>query len=338
MNSYYEDLISVIVPVYNAETFLEKCVSSIQAQTYTNLEIILINDGSSDSSGAICDSIAEKDSRVRVKTKKNGGVASARNLGLDEARGEYIAFVDHDDTIDPDMYERMYKRIKETDSDICICGFKMIYSNYERIIRVPHEHKLSPAEYYETMLGSFRKVSLCFQILWNKLIRRDLISHQELNYPPIRLNEETIIADDVWFSADISSVAEKGIVLIDFTPYKFDRTNETLSIHANESYYSEKLRVLEHWKKRALSVLPHRADKIEQVLKCQIGVGMVINIHVSYLGKRKPPIKLTWSVVSIILQHSDSKEEKISALLIYFLPAPIYRVAYKLYCKATTIP
>ena len=99
-----EKLISVIVPVYNVEEYVEKCVLSIINQTYKNLEIILVDDGSTDNSGKICDEIAIKDNRIKVIHKKNGGLSDARNVGIDIAKGDYLGFVDSDDYIDPDMY------------------------------------------------------------------------------------------------------------------------------------------------------------------------------------------------------------------------------------------
>lgn len=113
------DLISIIAPVYNAEEYLGECVDSILSQTYENFELILVDDGSPDNSGKICDEYAKKDNRIRVIHKENGGVSSARNVGLDNAKGEYIAFVDSDDIVDKKYLELMYKRIVETDSDMC---------------------------------------------------------------------------------------------------------------------------------------------------------------------------------------------------------------------------
>ena len=99
--------ISVIVPVYNVEQYLPRCVESILAQTYENLEILLVDDGTKDNSGAICDAYARQDARVKAIHKKNGGLSSARNAGIDAATGEYLSFVDSDDWIEPDMYEKM---------------------------------------------------------------------------------------------------------------------------------------------------------------------------------------------------------------------------------------
>ncbi len=104
-------LISIIVPVYNTMAYLERCVKSLQAQTYEKIEILLIDDGSTDGSGDLCRQIADKDDRIQVYHKENGGSSSARNLGLEKAKGEYIAFVDSDDYVEPDMYERLYMGI-----------------------------------------------------------------------------------------------------------------------------------------------------------------------------------------------------------------------------------
>ena len=114
-------MVSIIVPVYKVEEYLDTCVQSILAQTYTDLELILVDDGSPDRCGAMCDAWAEKDHRVRVLHKENGGVCSARNAGLDAARGDYIAFVDSDDWLDPEMYAVMMAQVREHGCDVVMC-------------------------------------------------------------------------------------------------------------------------------------------------------------------------------------------------------------------------
>ena len=117
-----QPLISVIVPVYRAEAYLKKCVDSIRNQTYTNLEIILVDDGSPDRCGEMCEALAKEDARIRVFHKENGGQSSARNLGLDHMSGDYVAFVDSDDWIEPNMYQILWDLAQETDSQIAACG------------------------------------------------------------------------------------------------------------------------------------------------------------------------------------------------------------------------
>ena len=122
-----KEKISVIVPVYKVEAYLDKCISSIVNQTYRNLEIILVDDGSPDNCPAMCDAWAEKDSRIRVIHKTNGGLSDARNAGMAVATGELMAFVDSDDWIAPDMYAHLYQRLTEDDSDIAACGVEMVW-------------------------------------------------------------------------------------------------------------------------------------------------------------------------------------------------------------------
>ena len=119
-------LLSVIVPVYNVERYLERCVKSICRQTYSNLEIILVDDGSPDRCGEMCDEFAKEDSRIRVIHKANGGQASARNCGLDTATGALIGFVDADDYIDPEMYQHMYGLMCQYQAGIVCCGIERV--------------------------------------------------------------------------------------------------------------------------------------------------------------------------------------------------------------------
>lgn len=116
--------ISIIVPVYNVELFLHKCIISILSQTFKDFELILINDGSTDKSGEICDVYSQKDSRIKVIHKKNEGQSSARNKGLEIARGDYIGFVDSDDWIEQDMYKTLYESSIKANADIAVIGLE----------------------------------------------------------------------------------------------------------------------------------------------------------------------------------------------------------------------
>ena len=118
-------MISVIVPVYNVENYLDKCLGSIASQTVTDLEVILVDDGSSDMSGMICDAWAKKDARFRVMHRQNNGVSSARNAALQAAKGDFIAFVDADDYINKDMFRLLLNALAE-DADIAVCGFNTV--------------------------------------------------------------------------------------------------------------------------------------------------------------------------------------------------------------------
>ena len=122
-------LISVIVPVYKVEAYLDRCVQSIVDQTYRNLEIILVDDGSPDNCPAMCDAWAEKDSRIRVIHKENGGLSDARNAGMAVTAGEFVGFVDSDDSIAPEMYQMLLERMNADGSDIAACGVEMVFED-----------------------------------------------------------------------------------------------------------------------------------------------------------------------------------------------------------------
>ena len=180
--------ISVIVPVYKAENYLHRCVDSILAQTFTNFEVLLIDDGSPDKSGEICDEYALKDSRVRVFHKQNGGVSSARQCGIDNARGEYTIHADPDDWVEPKMLEDLYRKAKEEDADWVICDF---YENFDDEQRY-HEQQPSALDHEIVLLEllSEKLHGSC----WNKLVRRSCFDEYNIKFPrEFSLNEDLYV-------------------------------------------------------------------------------------------------------------------------------------------------
>ena len=153
-----EGKISVVVPVYNVEEYLDQCVESLVGQTYKNLEVILVDDGSPDNCPAMCDEWAERDNRIKVIHKENGGVSSARNAALDIASGDYIGFVDSDDWIEPDMYEILIKNAKKYDADISRCAGLFDYCD-----RSEEYNEVSSCTVYKG------KDELIKSIIWNDI-------------------------------------------------------------------------------------------------------------------------------------------------------------------------
>lgn len=168
-----KEKVSIIVPVYKSEAYLSRCLDSILNQTYTNIEVILVDDGSPDQSGMICDEYAKKDSRIKVIHQENKGVSSARNAGLKIAGGEYIGFVDSDDFIAPEMYERMVENMNK-DRDLVICGCNRCNSDGELQVK-----KAKPLTYYELQCPQEALPSVMYQrvtmAVWSKLFRRNRI-------------------------------------------------------------------------------------------------------------------------------------------------------------------
>ncbi len=169
-------MISVIVPVYNVEAYLDRCVESIVKQTYRDLEIILVDDGSKDHSPQMCDEWGKKDIRIKVIHKKNGGLSDARNTGLANAKGEYVGFIDSDDLIHPQMYELLYQEIISHQADVVECGYQKFSNDHEipkefQVVRDAIE--LTP-EHALAELILERKIH---QTTWNKLYRMNLLAN-----------------------------------------------------------------------------------------------------------------------------------------------------------------
>ena len=192
-----EPVISVIVAIFNVENYIERCVDSICSQTYTSLEIILVDDGSTDRSGEICDRYAREDSRIRVIHKKNGGLSDARNAGLDSAKGDYIAFVDGDDYIDGEMYAKMYRCLRNTGTDLCMSAIWEVDergNQREAYINDFENCSIFPREEAMHLLASITQISTC---AWNKLYRRELFDG--IRFPKGRNYEDKSIMHEIQF-------------------------------------------------------------------------------------------------------------------------------------------
>jgi len=194
-----EDLISIIIPVYNVEPFLERCIESITRQTYYNLEIILVNDGSTDNSKWICEKWQKKDVRIKLINKKNGGLSDARNCGLNIAHGEYITFVDSDDWVLPTYIEELYSSCIEFSADIVICGGNWVDNNgiiqndgiYQFNDLISFTGKEILEKLVKTTFIEFEKNSTLLCVAWNKLYKRELFKN--LRYKVGFKHEDEII-------------------------------------------------------------------------------------------------------------------------------------------------
>lgn len=183
-----KELISVIIPAYNIEQYIERCLESVCGQTYSRLEIIVIDDGSSDGTGNIIDELAKKDSRIITIHKENGGVSAARNTGLDIAKGDYIGFVDGDDIIELDMYELLLRNALKYQADISHCGYQMVFPN-----RVDYYYNTGEVRIQNQYEGVYDliKADKIEPGLCNKLYKRELVSVHRLDNK-IKINEDLL--------------------------------------------------------------------------------------------------------------------------------------------------
>lgn len=216
--------ISIIVPVYNVENYLKKCVDSILSQTYRDIEVILVDDGSTDKSGEICDDYAKKDSRVKVLHKKNGGLSSARNAGIDIAQGNYLGFVDSDDYIEKDMYEILYKNLIDNNADISVCGITNCYdgNQYPECSKKTFLVLDSKSALREVLIGSKFSVPAC-----NKIYNKNLFN--DIKYPVGKLSEDAFVTPTL--------ISNSKKVVVDTTP-KYYYVHRTGSI--TSSYFKMK--------------------------------------------------------------------------------------------------
>lgn len=182
--------ISIIVPVYNVERYLEKCIYSIINQTYTNIEIILVNDGSIDNSLKICNKYKEYDSRIIVIDKPNGGLSDARNVGINRASGDYIMFVDSDDWIDLNIVEKLYNLVCENDACIAQCDFVDVYDDSE--ISLKSEHKnITMMNSNEVLRNIYKENGIKNIVVWNKIYKKELFDN--IRFPKGKIHEDEFI-------------------------------------------------------------------------------------------------------------------------------------------------
>lgn len=225
-----KEKITVIVTVYNIRDYLPKAVDSILAQTYQNLEILLVDDGSTDGSGEICDAYAQKDPRVRVIHQPNGGAYSARNTGLSEAAGDYITYVDGDDWIDPGMYETLLSALKEQDADLAVCRYRWVYADRTVDLSTSMTAVLEGQELLAKYLEEDEKWQIQTAV-WNKLFKRSILG--ELRFPKS-------IYEDMYFTIRLLNQSRRSVYLDQaFYNYVCDRGSSTTNLGIQEKTFTD---------------------------------------------------------------------------------------------------
>lgn len=267
-------LVSVIVPVYNVEPYLQRCLDSIVNQTYTNLEIILVDDGSLDNCPRICDENAAKDNRIKVIHKKNGGLSDARNTGLDICKGEYISFVDSDDWLDEKYIDTLLNLAIKSNADIAIGEHKRIYSSKPFFVKNEKETEQTLST-QEALNILFKRSHLSFILSWGKIYRRFLFNN--IRFPQGKFHED-----------------EFTTYLILYNAKKIAYTSETLY------YYFQRI--------NSIMVTPHPYDLLEAE-ETQFAFLIQYNME-----KNKSDLArlICWQILYIYCQNpSESLKEKL---------------------------
>lgn len=295
--------ISVIVPVYKVENYLDRCVRSITEQTYHNLEIILVDDGSPDHCPAMCDEWVKKDSRIKVIHKENGGLSDARNAGLDAASGELIGFVDSDDWIAPEMYERLAKALQDDQSDIAACTVEMVWEDGtpSKLLTVQENTILDRTESQLALLYE----SKLKQPVWYKLYKRSAIV--DISFEVGKQHE------DVYWTYQVVGNA-KRVSIIDYIGYFYWQRES--GIMGNNTYTIKRLDAIEAFERRYHYIVKEFpelevAAKRSVVAAC-IFHGQMVLKHLQGNEKNEAFEYLQEINGRYKLNHKDYAEEKIT--------------------------
>jgi glycosyltransferase involved in cell wall biosynthesis len=249
-----EELISVILPVYNVKDFLPKCVASVCGQTYKNLEILLVDDGATDGSGALCDQLAESDARIAVCHKPNGGLSDARNYGIARASGEYITCIDADDYVDSDYVEYLYELIRKYQTDLSVCQHRVVFSDKVRDLGGTGDELISAHDSIRRMLYH----DVVDTSAWAKLYRKSLFDG--IQYPVGRIFEDIATTYKLMHKA--------GQIALGYES-KYCYIMRATSI-VNTGFSKKKLDLLEMTDQMAQEVLQWYPDLQSAVLRRQV--------------------------------------------------------------------
>ena len=228
-----KELLSVIITAYNIEAYIERGVLSVCGQTYRNLEIIVVDDGSTDATGCILDRLAESDARIQVIHQENGGPARARNTGIARAKGSCIGFVDGDDWIDPEMYEKLFLALKDQQADLAICRYRQVSrtgtvdGSVDRAILFEGQEAL-------TVYVEEREEFTIQNAAWNKLYRREILS--DMSFP------EGVWYEDIMFATEALARAKRCIYLdIALYNYIIDREESIMNCRINSRTFTDQI-------------------------------------------------------------------------------------------------
>lgn len=300
-----EPLISVIIPVYNVEKFIERCLKSILKQDYQNIEIIAVDDGSTDNSGKVCDMIASEDNRVKVLHISNGGAGQARNIGIEQANGDFIMFMDSDDYLLEGCLTRMLLLAIEKELDMVQCSYVKGYEeSCEKKIEIGEELILTTNEAFRT-----RKINIC---VWAKLCKKEIV--KDLRYPPKSL------FDDEFFTYKMIYAA-KRIGFIDEPYYYYYQSDNSIMRSQKKELplgyieaYRERIRFFEERGEEELVGISHKELAIRLMLSYLNG-----KKYSDFANKKREIADLFKNAYNYGFKYMNSLKEKISLTVFYII-------------------
>ena len=323
------ELISVIVPVYNVEKYLPQCIDSIINQTYKNIEIILVNDGSTDNSLSICNKYKEKDRRIKIINKKNGGLSSARNAGIEKINGPYLCFIDSDDFIDNNMILKLYNLIRNNNSDIAVCNRFQYYDYKKKNSLIPY----SNCKYFNT--NNYEKIDAMKQLIslknfdmsaCGKLFKSLLF--KDISFPVNKLSEDYFIMYKIFEKCNLVTFTNEPLYY-----YRQRKGSISKNKKINYDYLDAAKQQMDYIRKnyKSLIIYSNTAYALANMTICN----QYINNRNSF-PKHNELIQLQNEVnkymEDINKNNEISKSRKIQANIFVRFPK-LYRLLYKLYKK-----
>ncbi len=315
-----DPLISVILPIYNIKDYLDKCMRSIIAQTYKNLEIIMVDDGSSDGSEKMCDDYLAKDKRIRVFHKKNGGLSDARNYGIERSNGEYITCIDPDDFVDKDYVEYLYQLLKKFDCKISICQHRVVFDRGKI-----EEKGFSGAEVLSNKCCIERMLyhDVVDTSAWAKLYHKSLFD--TVQYPVGKLFEDIATTYKLMLQCDKIAVGYQS---------KYNYIIRSNSI-VNGKFNPKKLDLLEMTDNMGKEVLTVYPDLEKAVLRRRVYARFsTLNQMSGVKGleeKRQEIIDFIMKYKGVVITDSKTPKRDIVAIRLLSLGYPVYSLLWKLY-------
>ena len=278
-------MISVVIPIYNVEKYLKKCIESVINQTYKNLEIILVNDGSTDNSKNIIDEYSLIDNRIKVINKKNGGLSDARNVGIEIAKGDYIAFLDSDDWIELNMYEKLYSYIKQENADIVQCSYQEVYNEEVNNQKIKEEIKLiSGKDSLYNLSGENHGKTV---VVWNKIYKRELFN--DIRFPKGKYHEDEFTTYKLLYKAN--KIVDLNLPLV----YYRQRDGSIM----NSKFNIKRLDALEAFNERLAFYKEKNLNELQQITIAQI----LHFTNLFYIKIKDSDIKNKYEILKILRQN-----------------------------------
>ena len=266
-------IISIIIPVYNGEKFIAHCLDSVIGQTYPHLEIIIVEDGSTDRTYEICSDYAQKDNRIRLLKNTRRGVSEARNTGLSLASGHYIQFVDADDTVSPDISERLLSAIQKTNADVALCNYSITYYRKGKLFKtIDISYPYTENKIINNCLESFtdlREKGL-MNVCWNKLYRNDIIKKHSIVFP-----KDYPIGEDQFFALDYWNTISSYVVIPDKL-YNYRIINKfSITSKFHPDFHNYSLAFIHH-AGHVCSMMPTEKNKqaLSRIILCNASVAL----------------------------------------------------------------